>query len=254
MASKARTSASRRTTRRKTSPGKASASKASSKGARSYKIGEVCRLLDIQPYVLNVWESEFPVLEPTKSKSGQRSYSEADLEVIRRIKAMVYDEGLTLPGARQRLEAQLLEAQRLEAQQQDVEPQDVQQQEGASKPALAEKTPAKTKATVKTKTGPAAESKRAGETKPAAEKEPATANRDSARPAAPVPAAPVPAAPEQPPGQEKQLLGKDTEDRVAKTSAKADELDSQQAERIKNLLQGVETALGQARELLSTLQ
>ena len=49
-----------------------------------YRIGQACKELDIQPYVLRYWETEFTVLSPDKSKSGQRVYSEEDLEVIRR--------------------------------------------------------------------------------------------------------------------------------------------------------------------------
>ena len=69
-----------------------------------YKIGEACRALDIQPYVLRYWETEFPVLKPSKSKSGQRVYTEKEIEVIRRIKELLYDEGYTIAGAKKRLE------------------------------------------------------------------------------------------------------------------------------------------------------
>lgn len=73
---------------------------------RSYKIGEVCKLLDIQPYVLRYWETEFPALHPQKSQSGQRAYSEAEIDVIRRIKRLLYDEGYTIAGAKKRLESE----------------------------------------------------------------------------------------------------------------------------------------------------
>lgn len=69
-----------------------------------YKIGEACRALDIQPYVLRYWETEFPILRPSKSKSGQRVYTENEIEVIRRIKELLYDEGYTIAGAKKRLE------------------------------------------------------------------------------------------------------------------------------------------------------
>ncbi len=69
-----------------------------------YKIGEACRELDIQPYVLRYWETEFPVLKPSKSKSGQRVYTEKEITVIRRIKELLYDEGYTIAGAKKRLE------------------------------------------------------------------------------------------------------------------------------------------------------
>lgn len=72
-----------------------------------YKIGEACKLLDIQPYVLRYWETEFPFLSPGKSKSGQRVYSAKEIELIRRIKALLYDEGYTIAGAKKRLETDL---------------------------------------------------------------------------------------------------------------------------------------------------
>jgi DNA-binding transcriptional MerR regulator len=72
-----------------------------------YKIGEACKLLDIQPYVLRYWETEFPDLSPTKSRSGQRVYSEKELALIRRIKELLYDEGFTISGAKKRLEAEV---------------------------------------------------------------------------------------------------------------------------------------------------
>lgn len=73
-----------------------------------YKIGEACKTLGIQPYVLRYWETEFPALAPSKSRSGQRVYSEKELEIIRRIKELLYDEGYTIAGAKKKLEAELL--------------------------------------------------------------------------------------------------------------------------------------------------
>lgn len=72
-----------------------------------YKIGEACKTLGIQPYVLRYWETEFPALSPTKSKSGQRVYSQKELGIIRRIKELLYDEGYTIAGAKKRLEVEL---------------------------------------------------------------------------------------------------------------------------------------------------
>src|ERR1700726_3451618 len=72
-----------------------------------YKIGEACKALGIQPYVLRYWETEFPPLSPSKSRSGQRVYSEKELEVIRRIKQLLYDEGYTIAGAKKKLEGEL---------------------------------------------------------------------------------------------------------------------------------------------------
>src|SRR5260370_5642080 len=72
-----------------------------------YKIGEACKALGSQPYVLRYWETEFPALSPSKSRSGQRVYSEKELEVIRRIKQLLYDEGYTIAGAKKKLEGEL---------------------------------------------------------------------------------------------------------------------------------------------------
>jgi DNA-binding transcriptional MerR regulator len=72
-----------------------------------YKIGEACKALDIQPYVLRYWETEFPALSPSKSRSGQRVYSEKELAIIRRIKELLYGEGYTIAGAKKRLETEL---------------------------------------------------------------------------------------------------------------------------------------------------
>ncbi len=72
-----------------------------------YKIGEACRTVDIQPYVLRYWETEFSVLSPEKSKSGQRVYTEKELSVVRRIKELLYDEGYTIAGAKKRLESEI---------------------------------------------------------------------------------------------------------------------------------------------------
>src|SRR5437667_7318023 len=72
-----------------------------------YKIGEVCRLADVQPYVLRYWESEFPILAPDKTVSGPRTYSARDLKVVERIKQLLYDEGYTIAGAKKRLDSEL---------------------------------------------------------------------------------------------------------------------------------------------------
>ncbi|MFQ5669913.1 MAG: MerR family transcriptional regulator [Acidobacteriota bacterium] len=70
-----------------------------------FKIGEVCRITDTQPYVLRFWESEFPSLAPQKTRSGQRVYLRSDIETILRIKHLLYEESYTIAGARKRLES-----------------------------------------------------------------------------------------------------------------------------------------------------
>ncbi len=73
-----------------------------------YKIGEVCRLTDTQPYVLRFWESEFPQLAPQKNSSGQRIYRSIDIDLIFRIKKLLYEEEFTIAGARKQIEDERL--------------------------------------------------------------------------------------------------------------------------------------------------
>ncbi|MEM9292440.1 MAG: MerR family transcriptional regulator [Acidobacteriota bacterium] len=71
------------------------------------KIGEACKQLDIAPYVLRYWETEFPALAPKKSRSGQRVYGEKELRIIARIKELLHEECYTIAGAKKKLEAEL---------------------------------------------------------------------------------------------------------------------------------------------------
>jgi DNA-binding transcriptional MerR regulator len=72
-----------------------------------FRIGEVARLCDVPAYVLRFWESEFPQLKPHKGGTGQRLYRRRDVEMALRIKCLLYDEGYTIPGARQVFKAEL---------------------------------------------------------------------------------------------------------------------------------------------------
>ena len=74
---------------------------------KKFKIGDVCKRADVQPYVLRYWETEFPPLAPDKSGGGQRTYTQKDIEVIMRIKELLYTEGFTIAGAKKKLEAEL---------------------------------------------------------------------------------------------------------------------------------------------------
>jgi DNA-binding transcriptional MerR regulator len=74
-----------------------------------YKIGEVCRMADVQPYVLRYWETEFPPLAPSKSGGGQRLYTRREIDIILRIKQLLYSEGFTIAGAKKKLETELSE-------------------------------------------------------------------------------------------------------------------------------------------------
>ena len=71
-----------------------------------FRIGEVARLCDVPAYVLRFWESEFPQLKPNKGGTGQRLYRRRDVENALTIKRLLYDEGYTIPGARQVLKDQ----------------------------------------------------------------------------------------------------------------------------------------------------
>jgi DNA-binding transcriptional MerR regulator len=68
-----------------------------------YRIGEVETITEIPAYVLRYWESEFKLLRPKKNPAGQRLYRKRDLEMVLRIKTLLYDERLTLEGAKKRL-------------------------------------------------------------------------------------------------------------------------------------------------------
>ena len=70
-----------------------------------FKAPEVCEMAQLQPYVLRTWEAEFPSLGHATS-DGPRVYRRGDVEMVLRIKQLVYGEGLTLAGARRRLEEQ----------------------------------------------------------------------------------------------------------------------------------------------------
>ena len=72
-----------------------------------YKIGEVCRMADVQPYVLRYWETEFPALAPEKSGGGQRLYTQREIDIILRIKQLLYSEGFTIAGAKKKLDGEL---------------------------------------------------------------------------------------------------------------------------------------------------
>ncbi len=69
-----------------------------------FKAAEVCDLVKVQPYVLRSWEAEFPDLGVSKTAGGPRIYRRADVEQVARIKHMLLVDGLTLAGARRKLE------------------------------------------------------------------------------------------------------------------------------------------------------
>ena len=71
-----------------------------------FRIGDVARLCEVPAYVLRFWETEFPQLRPNKGGTGQRLYRKRDVEMTLRIKSLLYDQGYTIPGARQVFKAE----------------------------------------------------------------------------------------------------------------------------------------------------
>ncbi|MBN1627748.1 MAG: MerR family transcriptional regulator [Deltaproteobacteria bacterium] len=70
---------------------------------RYFRIGEVSRIVGVEPYVLRYWESEFTQIRPSRADSKQRTYQKKDLEIILEIKRLLYEEKMTIEGARKRL-------------------------------------------------------------------------------------------------------------------------------------------------------
>ena len=72
-------------------------------GKRYFTIGEVAELCDVKPHVLRYWEQEFPQLKPVKRRGNRRYYQRQDVLLIRQIRGLLYDQGFTIGGARQRM-------------------------------------------------------------------------------------------------------------------------------------------------------
>jgi DNA-binding transcriptional MerR regulator len=70
-----------------------------------YKIREVCEIVGVEAHVLRFWETEFPALAPPKTKTGQRIYRPKDIDLLLRIRKLLYEDGFTIPGARKQLSA-----------------------------------------------------------------------------------------------------------------------------------------------------
>ena len=76
-----------------------------------YKAADVCEIAQVQPYVLRSWEKEFPGIGVQKSPDGPRLYRQSDIDHVLRIKQLVFEHGLTLAGAKRKLEEQLASQQ-----------------------------------------------------------------------------------------------------------------------------------------------
>ncbi len=78
-----------------------------------FKIGEVCDITGVQAHVLRYWESEFPMLAPQKNRAGQRTYRRRDVEMVLRIKELLYEDQYTIAGAKKKLTNELRGASKL---------------------------------------------------------------------------------------------------------------------------------------------
>ncbi len=72
-------------------------------GKRYFTIGEVSELCNVKPHVLRYWEQEFPQLKPVKRRGNRRYYQRQDVLLIRQIRSLLYEQGYTIGGARQRM-------------------------------------------------------------------------------------------------------------------------------------------------------
>lgn len=187
-----------------------------------YKIGEACKALGIQPYVLRYWETEFAALAPSKSRSGQRVYSEKEMEIIRRIKELLYGEGYTIAGAKKKLEAELA-AGTLGDKLEEGEPEE----------AGAEVSPAPQGTSGQTRATPARKSRAQSQSREAAERPPEVLPQPSSAAAA------LLLRDDAPPGE---------------PVASPPQLDTDTADRIQTLRSGIAKALDEAREILALLE
>lgn len=85
-----------------------------------FKIGEVGELTGLKPYVLRYWETEFPEIAPVKSRTNQRLYRKKDVELVIKIRTLLYEERFTINGARKRLKLELKAARKEDVPQLDL--------------------------------------------------------------------------------------------------------------------------------------
>ncbi len=97
-----------------------------------FRIGEVSELAKLPTYVLRFWETEFSQLKPTKSSTGQRMYRRKDVEYVMQIRKLLYEDGFTIAGAREKLR----EGSRLNRSQDEILPQTSTEPAHAPPPAL----------------------------------------------------------------------------------------------------------------------
>ncbi len=76
---------------------------------RYFTIGEVSELCGVKPHVLRYWEQEFTQLKPVKRRGNRRYYQHHEVLLIRRIRELLYEQGFTISGARNKLDSRILE-------------------------------------------------------------------------------------------------------------------------------------------------
>lgn len=99
-----------------------------------FKIGEVCDITGVQAHVLRYWESEFPMLAPQKNRAGQRTYRKRDVEMVLRIKELLYEDQYTIAGAKKKLASDIRGASKLKV----VTPEMAAEQQSAEQRSAAE--------------------------------------------------------------------------------------------------------------------
>jgi len=109
-----------------------------------YKPADACRMAEVAPYVLRYWETEFPALSEGKEKGSSRLYTARDVQIIARIRQLLYDEGFTVAGAKKRLEAEIAEGRFDDGVKSPpvVEHRKVEESKPAPKPEVAAHAPA----------------------------------------------------------------------------------------------------------------
>jgi len=114
-----------------------------------FKLNDVCKLANVQPYMLRFWGTEFEQLETTTTETGQRLYSRPQMSLILEIRRLLFDEGLTIAGARREVD-RLVESGKL-----DLEVEAPEEQPKPGKRAAAKPKPKVVKPTAKTEAAPA---------------------------------------------------------------------------------------------------
>lgn len=79
-------------------------------GKRYFTIGEVSDLCSIKPHVLRYWEQEFPQLKPVKRRGNRRYYQRHEVQLIYKIRELLYKDGFTISGARSQLDQEVADA------------------------------------------------------------------------------------------------------------------------------------------------